>query len=220
MADQAEKFETQWSPTLAELANNFDIADFDDLVALRNQLAHGLGPATIQLEKVRKQFRAQLDPALHEQFVRISEVATRWATLDIIAPSLSESLTQVHLAQAKQLNDVFEKVAEPLRRTIAEFSRPLQEAVTRLAVDALLPRNAGLAVGDLALLRVEHSEGISFVSLLAAVGDAIEDVALDAATSAYFSDEPLPSDVQADIELRRSAGETVTVPPSVVVLAS
>lgn len=157
---------------------------------------------------------------MHEQFVRVREVAAQWATLDVITPAFSESLAHLHAEQLKPFNDAIGQLTEPLRQSLAEASLPLQAAAAQLAVDSLLPLNAGLGVGDLGLLRVEHSQGVSFVSLLAAVADTIEDADFDPATLAYFSEEALPPVVRADIEARRSAEDTVVVPPSVVALAS
>ena len=214
-------FETEWSPVLAELAGELEIVRLRrTLLAFRDHLAHGLGPASAQLESLRGRFSALLEPALHEQFVHVREVAAQWATLDVLTPAFSASLAQLHTEQLKPFNDAIAQLTEPLRQSLAEASLPLQAAAAQLAVDSVLPLNAGLGVGDLALLRVEHSQGVSFVSLLAAVADTIEDADLDPATSAYFSEEPLPPAVRADIEVRRSAGDTVVVPPSVVALAS
>lgn len=180
LANEANKFETEWSPILAELAYELDIADFDNLFALRNRLVHGLGPASAQLERLRGNFAALLETALHEQFVRVIEIADQWATLDVLTPAVT-----------------------------AQF-----------AVDSVLPQSAGLGVNDLGLLRVEHSQGVSFVSLIAALAETIEDADLDPALLAYFSEEPLPPAVRADNEVRRSGQDTVVVPPGIVALAS
>jgi hypothetical protein len=52
---------------------------------------------------------------------------------------------------------------------VAQALEPIARVTERLAIDSFLPRAANLTIGDVALLRIEHSAGLSLLSLIAAL---------------------------------------------------
>ncbi len=200
-AEEARTFEAEWEPTVKALAVELNLADFDAFRTARNELAQSLAPASEQLERLHTRLLGIVGASVREEFVRIGAMTQHWTTLEILTPQL---LPPVLLSQ-----EVLDAIAEPIRRQVQQ-----------LAVDTFLPESAALHVGDLALLRIEHSAGSSLLSLLAAVGETEEEFVLDEEAAAYFSDEPLSKTVIGHVESRRAAGDSIEVPPLTVPLAS
>lgn len=200
-AAEAQRFEAEWEPTVKALAVELDLADFDAFRTARNRLAHALAPAGVELERLHARLLDAIGGSVREEFVRIGAMSQDWATLEILSPQIFPT--------ASLSRDLLDAIAAPIR-----------QRGQQLAVDAFLPLAAALDVGDLALLRIEHSAGSSLLSLLAAVGEAEEDFALDDEFAAYFSEEPLSESATEHVERRLSAGETVAVPSLTVPLAS
>jgi hypothetical protein len=167
-AEEARNFEAEWEPTVKALAVELNLADFAAFRTARNELAQSLAPASEQLERLHTRMLGIVGTSVREEFVRIGAMTQHWTTLEILTPKL---LPPVLLSQ-----EVLDAIAEPIRRQVQQ-----------LAVDTFLPESAALHVGDVALLRIEHSAGSSLLSLLAAVGETEEDFALDEEAATYFS---------------------------------
>ena len=197
VAAEAERFENDWTPVIAALAKDLDFEDFESFRALRNQVAHQLAPASSEFERLHTWASALVGSSVREEFVRIGSITAQWAALEVLTKQFSSFAAT---------SDVLGKAFAP--------------AIRQLAVDSFLPAASALRVGDLAVLRIEHSAGSSLLSMLAAMGDADELFELGDEFSAYFSDEPLPPSVLESVESRRAAGQTVIVPPLTVPLAS
>jgi hypothetical protein len=189
----ATSFENEWQPFVARLVEEFELADFTALRAARNTIAHSLEPLTADLEAIRTKLGQAIAGLVSEEFVRISAISTKWAMLDIIQPDLTDT--------SKVLNTLNEQWTKAF------------------AVDALLPLSAGLGLGDLAVLRIEHSAGASLVSLLAGIEDDTSNAGSDE-FSPYLSDEPLSDDLRHQLDRARADDKVTTVPPRVVPLAS
>jgi hypothetical protein len=222
VAGQAGRFETEWEPLLAELAVTFELQDYEALRAARNLLAHSLAPATEQLERLHRECTVAVAGLVSEEFVRIGEINQHWAALQVVNPRLADTLADTF----KPLNDALAAIARSFPRldpgisaTVIAAFEPLERARRQLAIDPFLPHAANLTTGDLAVLRIEHSAGSSLLSLLAAVQEG-EPFVLDDEAAPYFSDEPLPARVIAQVANRRRTDKAVVVPALTVPLAS
>jgi hypothetical protein len=200
-AVEAQRFEAEWEPTVKALAVELDLADFDAFRTARNLLAHELAPACVEMERLHARLLNAIGGSVREEFVRIGAMSQDWATLEILAPQILPA-------------------ASLSRHFLNAIAMPIRQHSQQLAVDSFLPLAAALDVGDLAILRIEHSAGSSLLSLLAAIGEAEEDITLDSEIAAYFSEEPLSDAATEHVERRRAAGDTITVPSLTVPLAS
>jgi hypothetical protein len=151
--------------------------------------------------------------------------------LQILTPEFARSLNE-------SLGSAPRDLSEAIARSVPQFDvqavaaisqaiAPLVRAAGMVAVDSSLLHAAGLSIGDVALLRIERSRGASLISLLAAIprGDILttpreEVFVLDDDFAAYFSDEPLPSAVRAEVARGREEGKVTTVLPRTIPLAS
>jgi hypothetical protein len=205
VAEAAARFEEEWQPTVAALIEEWGLDDFEAFRAARNQLVHGLAPVSEQIEELHARLSKVLSGAVSEEFVRVGALSAQWATLDVLAsvPAASSAVT-----------------VGPATAALGEIVARGVESIRQVAVDSFLPSAAALGVGDLAVLRIEHSGGTSLLSLLAATGEAEEPYELDDEAAVYFSDEPLPVSVAESVEARRAAGGGVVVPPLTVPLSS
>jgi hypothetical protein len=223
VAEAARHFETEWRPLVAELASEFDLADFEAFRSARNRLAHALAPATDELERLHAQLVADLPALVNEEFVRIGEITEHWATLQVVtqrwAAAVNQSLTPFDDTVEAIISKSVPHVERATARAITKALEPLTRQARQLAVDAFLPRAASLQPGDLALLRIERSGGTSLLSLLAAVQDQTS-FALNSEFTPYFSDEPLPSSVVEHVHRQRADGNFVVVPALTIPLAS
>ncbi len=203
VAEQEGHFEQEWQPLVASIVKEFALADFDAFRSARNLIVHALAPATQQLEALHAQLSAGWDGFLNEEFVRITELTQHWATLQIVGLGMSAA-------------------AKDLARSITSAFEPAAAIGRQLAVDAFLPRAADLGIGDLALLRIEHSAGASLLSLLAAIQDdqQEDEFTLDDEFAPFFDEDPLPADVLASLAEDRDRGNIVRVAGSTIPLAS
>jgi hypothetical protein len=173
VARDAGQFETDWQPLVAELAANFDLEDFEAFRSARNILAHSLGPATEQLERLHQRVGPSLEALVTEQFVRVAETAGQWTTLQLLTCTIATvsrrgafpAFNDVGAILAKSIPQLDVATAE----AVAQALEPIARVTERLAIDSFLPRAANLTIGDVALLRIEHSAGLSLLSLIAAL---------------------------------------------------
>jgi len=222
-AGEAGRFETDWQPLVAKLAAQFNLYDFEAFRSARNLLAHGLAPATEELERLHVELGAAVRSVVSEEFVRIGEITGQWAALQVLTPELAsklrETVAPINSTVAALIARSIPPIDPSVSAAIAKALEPLGRETRRVAVDSFLVRASSLGPGELALLRIEHSAGSSFLSLLAAIeeDDSFE---LDPDVAPYFSDEPLPAGLLDQIEHLRSGGETIGVAPLFVPLAS
>lgn len=222
-AGKAARFETDWQPLVAKLAAQFNLHDFEAFRAARNLLAHGLAPATEELERLHVELGAAVRSVVREEFVRIGEITGQWAALQVLTPELAsklrETVSPINATVAALIAKSIPPIDPSITSAIAKALEPLSLETRRVAVDSFLVRASRLGPGELALLRIEHSAGSSFLSLLAAIEER-DFFELDADVAPYFSDEPLPGALLDHIEHLRSEGKAIGVGPLFVPLAS
>lgn len=125
-------------------------------------------------------------------------------------------------ALAPLIREEFVRVAERGEQwTTLAIVGQVAADVRALVVDSFLLTPASLIVGDIGVLRIEHSAGTSLVSLLPAV-EEIEEAPfeLDEEFAPYFRDEPLSESLRDRLALEHHERDEIPAPARIIPLAS